>query len=146
MNEDLTKCLELSVPIVSDVATIADNMEVLDAQKTPVVMGEGDKKEIATIFLVKGGLTGLMKKAKEMEEMVKEVGSPWMLARGVKTIKLAGIGTLSLTEGVSVSISQDALRKVLVNYMAAEKVAEVLEKVVKKTTYTTLQFKAGRGE
>ena len=146
MEADLTGCLGMTVPVVGEISTIAENMSTYNGDKELVTLSEEDRIELATLLIVKGGMSGVAKKAKEMEDKVKEVGAPWMLARGIKTVKVAGVGTLSLTEGVSVSISQDALRKVLVNYMGADKVAEVLEKVVKKTGYTTLQFATERAK
>lgn len=135
--------LSLTVTTKVDVPTIVNNMIVYDGDKHEVILSEDDKKELATLFMVKGGMSGLSKRAKDMEEKAKEVGSPWMLARGVKTVKVPGVGTFSVTEGQSVSISQDSLRKVLVNYVDADKVQEILEKVVKKTPYVTLQFREG---
>ena len=137
----LSGCMDLHATAIADIATITAAMEPLDDDKQLVLLDEDDKRELATIIMVKGGMSSLGKKAKEMEERVKEVGAPWMLARGVKTVKIPGIGTLSLSAGKNVSISQDNLRKVLIKYLPADKVAKVLSEVVKETTYTTLQFK-----
>jgi hypothetical protein len=136
MNTDLT------VQQVSDLPTIISNLVAYGEDKQEIMLDEQDKEELAVLFMSKGHTSGAVKKVKELEDMVKEVGSPWLLARGIKTVTVAGIGTLSQANGGSVSISQDTLRKVLINYLSAEKVMEVMEKVVKRTSYTTLQFKA----
>lgn len=142
MEKELIGCLDIKVQPVGDIPALIENMIVLGEDKTEMIINEEEKKELATLFMVKGVMTGVSKREKEMEERVKEVGSPWMLARGMKTVTVPGVGTLSLTNGTNVSISSDTLRKVLVNYIGADKVAEVLEKVIKKTTYVTLQFKS----
>jgi hypothetical protein len=146
MEEDLSKSMSMTVPVVGDVEVIAFSMETYNDKKELVAVSDEDRVELATILLVKGGMTGIKKKSGEMEDRVKEVGAPWMLARGIKTVKVPGIGTMSLTEGTNVSISQDALRQVLINYVSADKVAEILSKVVKKTTYTTLQWVAEKAK
>lgn len=144
MQEELEGCKELIIRASTDLATVAASLAAYGEDKTAgeMVLDDEERNELATLVVTKGAMAMATKKAKEMEERVKEVGSPWMLARGVKTVRVPGMGTLSLSNGTNVSISQDNLRKVLINYIPAEKVAEVMEKVVKKTTYVTLQFKA----
>ena len=146
MKDELSGFMELSVPQVSSVPQIMESMEVYDADKKLIFLDDRDKEELATLFLTKGGMSGVGKKVKEMDERAKEVGSPWMLARGVKTVKVPGVGTVSLTEGSNVSISGDTLRKVLINYVGAQQVVEILDKVTKKTEYITLQFKGEKGK
>lgn len=145
MREELEGCMDLSVPVVGELAAIESSLIPLDADKQEVLVDAEDRKELATIFLVKGGMAGMLKKGKEMEEQVKTVGAPWMLARGVKTVTVPGIGSMSLTEGNNVSISQDRLRQVLTSYVAADKIPEILSKVVKRTSYTTLMFTPEKG-
>ena len=146
MKDELSGFMELSVPQVSSVPQIMESMEVYDVDKKLIFLDDRDKEELATLFLTKGGMSGVGKKVKEMDERAKEVGSPWMLARGVKTVKVPGVGTVSLTEGSNVSISGDTLRKVLINYVGAQQVVEILDKVTKKTEYITLQFKGEKGK
>lgn len=143
MKEELEGCKELIIRASTDLATVATSLAAYGEDKAAgeMVLDEKERNELATLVVTKGAMAMATKKAKEMEERVKEVGSPWMLARGVKTVRVPGMGTLSLSNGTNVSISQDNLRKVLVNYIPADKVAEVMEKVVKKTSYVTLQFK-----
>lgn len=138
----LQECMDIRASFVTDIATMAESMEPLDSDKQLIFLSDEDKTELATLILVKGGMSGLGKKAKEMEEKVKEVGAPWMLARDIKTVRVPGVGTLSLNEGKNASISQGTLRKVLIQYLPAETVAEVIRKSLKVTQYTTLQFKA----
>lgn len=140
MEEELTGFMELTVPVVGDIAVVSKALCALDSDKHPVEMDEEERKELAVLFVTKGGMSGAAKKAKELEDRTKEVGSPWMLARGIKSVKVPGVGTMSVTEGSNVSISQDRLREVLINYLPAKKVAEVIEKVVKRTPYVALQF------
>ena len=143
MDRDLMGSMKLTVPVVGELAQIEENMEVFGGEtgKELLDLSAEDRHELAALFLVKGGMSGIAKKAKEMEEKAKEVGSPWMLARTVKTVKVKGIGTFSLTEGKSTSISADNLRKVLLGHVSASAVNSIVEKATKTTTYTTLQFK-----
>ncbi len=141
-NELEQKCMDLTITPVADLPTIAANLEIMDSDKHMVFLDQEDIMELATLFLVKGNVSGLSKKVKDIDEITKTVGAPWLLSRGVKTAKVPGIGIFSLVEGSNISISGDTLRDVLINYVSAEKVAEILEKVTKKTSYITLQFKA----
>lgn len=139
--DGLKECMELTVPIVGDVAVIEQNLVALNADKEEVTLDPDERKELATLFLVKGGMSGVTKRSKEMEDKVKEAGSPWMLARGVKMAKVPGIGTMSVTEGTNVSISQENLRKVLLKYgVRAETVPKIVAEAIKKTPYITIQF------
>jgi hypothetical protein len=144
VDQDLMHSMDLTVPVVGDVAQIELLMEVYggDKGKDIVDLSDEDRHELATLFVVKGGMSGISKKAKEYDDRVKEVGSPWLLARGVKKAKVPGVGTFTLVEGCNMSISADALRKVLVKYLPASDVPNIIEEVTKKTPYVTLQFKA----
>lgn len=132
---------QIVVPVVASIPAIMDNMAAMDAEKNPVELSESDTKELAALFFVKGGMKGLSQKVKETEDETKNIGVPWMLARGIKTVKVAGVGTFSLVGGKNVSISQDTLRKELLRHLSADKVAAILTAVVKETPYDTLQFK-----
>jgi hypothetical protein len=144
-NLDLTECLDLTVPIVGELTVIEESMEVFGGEKGKdlIDLDETDRKELATLFLVKGGMSGLTKQAKDMEDKAKEVGVPWMMARGVKNCKVPGIGTFSVVNGTSVTISTDKLRKSLLSHgIDAETAKKIVEESTNKSPYTTLQFKA----
>ena len=142
MKDELSGVMDLSVSQAASIPQVMESMEVYDENKQLVFLDDQDREELAALFVIKGGLSGMGKKVKDADDFTKSIGSPWMLARGVKTVKVPGVGVVSLTEGSNVSISGDTLRKVLINYISAEKVAEVLEKATKKTSYTTLQFRS----
>lgn len=140
-SELVTECTALIQTQPTNIPAIMDSMQVLNENKEVVPLDDDDKLELATLVYIKSGLSNLSKKSKDMEEKVKLVGSPWMLARGVKTVKIPGSGTFSLTKGSSVTINQNTLREVLIHYLTPDQVVEIMGKVVKKSEYTTLQFK-----
>jgi hypothetical protein len=144
VNDTLMDGMALTVPVVGEVAEIEENMVAYGGEKNAdiIELSTEDRHELAVLFVVKGGMSGISKKADDMDKKLKEVGAPWMLARGVKKVKLEGIGTIYLVEGKNTSISADNLRKVLIGYVPASVVNVIIEKVTKATPYTTLMFKA----
>lgn len=131
----------LAIPSIATLPQIMDNMAAFDPDKNPVELDDTDAKELAALIFVKGGMSGLSKRVKETDEETKVIGVPWMLARGIKTVKVAGVGTFSVVGGKNVSVSQDKLRKELLKHLPADTVATIMAAVVKETPYDTLQFK-----
>lgn len=145
METELMGSMALTVPVVGELAQIESGMNVYggDAGKDLITLDDQDRKELAALFIVKGGMAGLTKRAKEMEEKAREIGAPWMLARGVKKVRVDGIGTFSLSEGKSVTISGENLRKVLLKHgIPATKVNTIVTEATNTSTYTTLKFVA----
>jgi len=141
---ELMSGMDLTVPVVGEITVIESTMEVYggEGNKEIIDLPIEDRHELAALFVVKGGMAGVTKKAKEYEEKVKEIGAPWLLARGVKKVKVPGIGTFSLVEGSNNSISADALRKVLVKHIAATIIPDIIKEATKVTPYVSIQFKA----
>ena len=129
---------------VSEEDHIKDLMKAAQAtgeDKKVIELLETDIEEITGFLLTRSQLAEAKSRLTEQEVSLKDMVLPWMIARGIKTFRVDSIGAMSCVNGSSTVISQATLREVLLGYLPAAEVAEVLEKCVKKIPYTTLQFR-----